>query len=161
MTLAAALLGMVPAAAESTRNVLVLYSVSRMQPPIVEGDRGFHQTIRTTTDRPVLVFDESLDAPRFGGPEYESIVAAYLREKYAQHRPDVVVGVGEASLAFLLRHRAELSAAAPAVFVGVDPAFLGTLPPLPPTWSASRPTSTSRRRSTSPSGGRGPGASSS
>jgi signal transduction histidine kinase len=118
-------------AAVETCTVLVLYSLPRMQPAIVEGDRGLHQTIRTTVDRPVLVFDESLDAPRFGGPAYESTVVTYLREKYAPRPPDVIVAVAENSLGFLLRHRAELFTGVPVVHSGVSPAFLGSLPHLP------------------------------
>jgi signal transduction histidine kinase len=102
-----------------------------MQPAIVEGDRGLHQSIQTTVDRPVLKFDESLDAPRFTGPDYESLVVTYLREKYAARPPDVIVAVAEPSVGFLLRHRAELFTGTPIVHTGVDVAFLRTLPRLP------------------------------
>ncbi len=129
----AALLGVAAtaAAAEQTRNVLVLYSWPRMQPANVEGDRGLHEAIRTTTDRPVLVFDESLDAPRFGGQEYEKTVIAYLQEKYASRPPDVIVAVGPNSVDFLLRHRVELFTQVPIVHVGLTPEVLRSIPALP------------------------------
>jgi signal transduction histidine kinase len=116
---------------EQEKHVLVLYSLPRMQPVIVEGDRGLHQAIRTTASQPVLVFDESLDAPRFAGESYERTVITYLRDKYASQRPSVIVAVAETSLRFLLHHRAELFAGIPIVHCGVDAQFLQPLAPLP------------------------------
>ena len=82
-------------------------------PVNIEGDRGFLQTVGSAVNEPVIVFDEFLDSPRFGGPAYESTVARYLREKYASRPPDVIVAVGEDALRFILRHRAETFGAGP------------------------------------------------
>jgi signal transduction histidine kinase len=125
------LAGVYAAEEDATRNVLVLYSHSRMQPAIVEGDRGLREAVRTSVDRPVLVFDDSLDAPRFSGAAYEAMVVRYLGEKYARRRPDVIVAVGGPSTAFLLLHRAELFPRVPIVHTGLDAAFLRSIPDLP------------------------------
>ncbi len=118
-------------AAVATDNVLVLYSNGRLLPANVEGDRGLHQTVRPVADRQLMLYYEFLDAPRFGGSEFETTVAAYLREKYASQPPRVILAVGEEALGFLLRRRAELFARVPIVHAGIDQSRLRSLPPLP------------------------------
>ena len=126
-----AALGLAAVAAAENSNVLVLYSNGRLIPGNVEGDRGLHQTVRAPADRPVTLFYEFLDAPRFGGPAFDQMVASYLREKYASRPPRVIVAVREEALGFLLRHRRELFAQAPVVHVGIDRLSLRSISPLP------------------------------
>jgi signal transduction histidine kinase len=126
-----ATIGAPPAAATHPSDVLVLYSNGRLLPANVEGDRGLHQTIQAPADRPVTLFYEFLDAPRFGGAAYDSIVADYLRGKYASRQPRVIVAVREEALAFLLRHRGDLFPRVPVVHAGIDRRLLTSLAPLP------------------------------
>jgi len=118
-------------ATPATNNVLVLYSNERLLPAIVEGDRGLHETVRARMDRPAMLFYESLAAPRVGGPAFDRIVTAYLREKYASRPPRVIVAVSGEALTFLLRHRAELFPQVPVVHTGIDRLLLRSLAPLP------------------------------
>ena len=69
-----AAVGLAAVAAAETSNVLVLYSNGRLIPGNVEGDRGLHRTVRAPADRPVTLFYEFLDAPRFGGPAFDQMV---------------------------------------------------------------------------------------
>lgn len=134
LRVAAALIAVasVPAlAAVETSRVLVLYSNGRLVPGNVEGDRGLNQTLRAPAGREIALFSEFLDAPRFGGPDHERVVTAYLRGKYAAAPPCVLVAVGEQALGFLLRHRAEVFPRAPVVHTGVDRNLLSSLAPLP------------------------------
>ena len=55
----------------------------------------------------------------------------YLRAKYSQRVPDVIVAAGEEAIDFLLRNRPELFAQAPIVHMGVARWFLRQEPPLP------------------------------
>ena len=126
-----AALGLAAVAAAENSNVLVLYSNGRLIPGNVEGDRGLHQTVRAPADRPVTLFYEFLDAPRFGGPAFDQMVASYLRGKYASRPPRVIVAVREEALGFLLRHRLELFAQAPVVHAGIDRLSLRSISPLP------------------------------
>ena len=126
-----AAVGLAAVAAAENSNVLVLYSNGRLIPGNVEGDRGLHQTVRAPADRPVTLFYEFLDAPRFGGPAFDQMVASYLRGKYASRPPRVIVAVREEALGFLLRHRPELFAQAPVVHVGIDRLSLRSISPLP------------------------------
>lgn len=107
-------------AAAETSNVLVLYSNGRLLPAYVQGDRGLNQTVRAPADRPLALFSEFLDAPRFSGPAYDELVAEYLREKYTPRFPRVIVAIREEALDFLLRHRAGLFSGVPVVYAGVD-----------------------------------------
>ena len=118
-------------AASETKNVLVLYSNGRLLPANVEADRGIRETIRSSEHRPVVVFDEFLDAPRFGGPDYVHTLAAFLREKYASRPPDVIVAGSDEALHFLLQNRATLFPRVPVVHMAVFLSFLRSIPPLP------------------------------
>ena len=68
----------------------------------------------------------------------------FLRAKYSQKVPDVIVAAGEEAIDFLLRNRAELFPLAPIVHMGVAKSFLRQELPLPPMWSASPSTTISR-----------------
>lgn len=118
-------------AAGETRNVLVLYSNSRLLPANIENDQALRQTIATSAGRAAMVFDEFLDVPRFGGQDYEETVATYLRQKYASKPPVVIVAAGEEALRFILQNRTRLFGQAPIVHVGVSKEFLAAMPPLP------------------------------
>jgi len=100
-----ALLAAVPApaiAAGETRNVLLLFSASRLLPANIERERGLRETLQSSADRPIELYAEFLDVPRFQGESYVGAVTAFLRDKYASHPPDVIVVGGDSGLAFPL-----------------------------------------------------------
>ena len=119
------------AAAEKTRNVLVLYNSTRVLPANIESDQGIREALDIQADGSIELFAEYLDIPRFGGDSYARTLASFLREKYAAHPPDVIIVGGEDTLAFLLRYRSLLFPQAPVVHGGVDASFLRSIPPLP------------------------------
>ncbi|MBL8423865.1 MAG: ATP-binding protein [Candidatus Accumulibacter phosphatis] len=73
---ALALVCLQAASAAEIRNVLVLYANSRLLPANVQYDQGLRETIRTSADRPVALFDEFLDVARFGGQAYTDAVVS-------------------------------------------------------------------------------------
>ena len=85
--------------------VLVLYANSRLLPANVQYDQGLRETIRTSADRPVALFDEFLDVARFGGQAYTDAVVTYLRTKYALRPPALIVVANEEALSFLVSNR--------------------------------------------------------
>lgn len=119
------------AAAAETRNVLVLYSNSRLLPANLAAEQGLRETLVSTPERRVELYAEFLDVPRFGGDAYSRTIATYLREKYREHPPDVVVAAGDAALDFMLQDRARLFSGVPLVHLGVSRTYLSTVPPLP------------------------------
>ena len=118
-------------AAGETKNVLVLYSNGRLLPANIEVDHGLREAIQNSADRPINLFDEFLDAPRFGGQAFTHTLATYLREKYAARPPDVIVAVSDEALRFLLRNRAELFPQAPVVHMFIPETLLDSIPALP------------------------------
>ncbi len=127
-----AVVGLPASAAAQDKTVLVLYSNSRLLPANVEADRGLRVSIGSTGSRRVELFDEYLDEPRFGGPDYRKTFEAYLAGKYASRRPDVIVAAGATALEFLLDHRTTLFPQVPIVHLFVFRSELAAHDPLPP-----------------------------
>ncbi len=82
------------AVAAEARQVLVLYSNSRLLPANVAFDSGLRQAINANPGQSIQIFSEFLDEPDFAGDRYELIVSTYLRDKYADRPLDAVVVVG-------------------------------------------------------------------
>lgn len=119
-----ALLFFQAASGAETRNVLVIYGNSRLLPANVQYDQGLRETIRTSADRPVALFDEFLDFSRFGGQAYAEAVVAYLRTKYASRPPALIVVANEEALSFLVSNRAAFFPQGPVVHMSVGRSFL-------------------------------------
>lgn len=118
----------IPASAgQKPFNVLVLYSNGRLLPANVEVDRGLREVVTSLGERPVLLFDEFFDAPRFEGPAYAELVRTYLRGKYAEQLPDVVVAGGREALAFCLQQCQTLFPGVRIVHIGGSHSFLEEL----------------------------------
>lgn len=126
-----AAIGLPAAAAEPRRNVIVLYAYGRLVPANTEADRELRKAVASSTDRPVTVFDEFLDAPVFGGPSYHRAFAAYLREKYGSRKPGVLVAFGKEALEFFLDTRPDLFPGVPIVHGAVVGSALRSRLPLP------------------------------
>ena len=118
--------------AAETKNVLILYSNNRLVPGNVEVDRGLRATMMSSSEQPVQIFSEFLDAPEFSGEPYEATMTTYLHEKYAARPPDAIVAVSDESLDFVVRKRASLFPGIPVVYSVVSKSFLRTIPTLPP-----------------------------
>ncbi|MEO8507602.1 MAG: ATP-binding protein [Betaproteobacteria bacterium] len=110
--------------ASPARNVLVLFSNSRLVPGNVEVDRGLRDAFRDAQPLPIHLFSEFLDSPEFGGEAHEQAVIAYLRAKYAGRAPDIMVAFSDASFEFLARHRGAPFPGVPLVYASVSPTVL-------------------------------------
>jgi hypothetical protein len=119
------------AAAADAKQVLVLYSNSRLLPANVVIDSGLRQTINSTPGQPVRIFPELLDEPEFGGDRYELTMSTYLRDKYADRPPDAVLIAGDTALRFIMRYRDRLFPAVPVVYAAVTREMLQSIPTLP------------------------------
>ncbi len=120
------------AVAADARQVLVLYSNNRLLPANVAFDTGLQEAIRADPTKPVKIFSEFLDEPDFAGDRYELTVATYLRGKYADQPLDAVLVASGDALKFMLRYRDRVFPRVPVIHVGVTPATLQSLGPLPP-----------------------------
>ena len=117
------------AAPAAPRRVLLLFSNSRFIPAAIEAAQALQETVAPAG--PVQFFEEFLDEPRFTGPSFAQVATAYLREKYRDRPPDVVVVVGGNALRLLAEHRQELFPSAPVVHFGVLRSVLRSIQPLP------------------------------
>jgi signal transduction histidine kinase len=118
------------AAGGKIRHILVIYAADRLLPANIEADGGLREAL-AESDPSTVVSDEFLDVPGFDAQAYHSALMTYLRAKYSQKVPDVIVAAGEEAFDFLLRNRPELFALAPIVHMGVAGWFLRQEPPLP------------------------------
>ena len=123
-------LGPAPIAAEKIKHVLVVYTSDRLLPATIESDAGLREAI-AESDPSAVVSAEFLDIPGFDAQAYHSALMAFLRAKYSQRVPDVIVAAGEEALEFLLRNRSELFPLMPVVHMGIAQSVLRRGPPLP------------------------------
>lgn len=131
LLVAAVLLGANGAAAATSMRVLALYSFNRLVPGNIEFDQGLSAELTGSGAGSLRLFSEFLDTPEFHGDEYENLMAAYLRGKYANAPPDVIIALAGNALQFVMRHRADIFPGVPIVYAVVPPSALEALSPLP------------------------------
>jgi hypothetical protein len=106
------------------RIVVLLYPEARLLPEIL----AVEDAIRPTLDPEgaVNLYTEYLDLARVSDEQYERQMIAFLREKYASRKVDLIMPVAFPTLRFFLKHRAELFPGVPAVFCAANlDAFAG------------------------------------
>lgn len=120
-----------PVLAGTPRNVLVLLSYDRLLPGNLEGDRALRDGFAARPDLPVSISVEYLENVRFSGEAYERTFVTYLRDKYVQRPPEVVIVAADEAFDFVLRHRTELFPRVPIVHVSVQDKHLQSIAALP------------------------------
>lgn len=119
------------AQAAPVRTVLVLFSNGRLLPANVEIDRSLAATVASHPDLRAELSVEFLDAPRFSGEAYAATMAAYLRDKYAAHSPQVIIAVGPEALDFVMSQREQLFVRSRVVHSSISKEGLQARAPLP------------------------------
>jgi hypothetical protein len=125
-----AALGPPSVAAGNIKHVLIIYANDRLLPAVIEGDSGIREAL-AESDPSAVVNGEFLDIPDYDAQAYHSALMTFLRAKYSQKVPDVIIAAGEESIDFMLRNRTELFPLAPIVHAGVAKWFLRQEPTLP------------------------------
>lgn len=101
------------------KRVLVLHSYYKGYKWADDEHRGI-----TSVLEPVLgvenVFVEYMDTKRFYEARHVAQLPEVYRRKYADHRIDLVVGVDDRSVEFLVEHRDDVFPGTPVVFCGVN-----------------------------------------
>jgi PAS domain S-box-containing protein len=106
--------------------VLILFSNDRLLPANQRLEEGIRRALDPRDDQAVVtVFGEFLDAIRFGGAEREAAMDDYLRSRYRDLPPRVLVALGPQALEFFLARRDSLFPGTPLLFGGVSAARLG------------------------------------
>ena len=102
------------------RQVLLLYTESRLLPAIVEADAAFRSTVSPDLGALGDFRTEFLDLPSTSSAEYKRHLRNLLRLKYQDVHFDLIVAFAPRALRFALDSRAELAPGAPIVFMAVD-----------------------------------------
>ena len=113
------------------KRVVVLYWYDQNFVGHVIWDQAFRSALRASPAGSIEYYPEYLEANRFPGADQSQILYKYLKQKYADLPPDVVVAQSEASLDFFIKHKDDLFPQVPMVFYSgarPSPATLAALP---------------------------------
>jgi signal transduction histidine kinase len=129
------MLGLVPVSAWAgeplPRSVLILDQSDAHSAWYAPFSASFRSTLHAGSAGRTSVYAEHLDLSRFGGPQHDGVLRAYLREKFRARPIGLLIAQGASSLEFLMRSRGELWPGVPVIFAGVDEAT-GARLSLPP-----------------------------
>ncbi len=102
------------------RRVLVIYSDERLLPANVIADEAIRASFAAESSNRIEFHSEFLDVSRFPGEAQQQRERDFLRDKYHDRPPDLVIAGGGPALEFLLKYRAQLFADVPIVHCSVD-----------------------------------------
>lgn len=112
--------GVPPASpAQPPQRVLVLYSDERLLPANIIVDEAIRATVAASTNNQVEFHSEFLDTARFPGEAQQQRQRDFLRDKYRDRPPHLVITVSGPALDFAVKYRAEVFAGAPVVHCAV------------------------------------------
>lgn len=94
--------------AAEPKRVLVIHSFGRDFAPFTTTASAFRIELAQLLGGQVLFHDASFEAERGGPPQGEAAFVEFLRTRYIDARPDLVVTMGAPALRFYLRSRAQL-----------------------------------------------------
>jgi PAS domain S-box-containing protein len=106
--------------------ILVLHSERLELPASVRFDESFRSALAGSG--PIDVYAESLDTARFPAPSDRQAQGEFLRRKYADKKPDLIISLGEPARDFVVRNRARLFPGTP-VIAGGSRQVIDSLPP--------------------------------
>lgn len=98
--------------------VLVLFSNERLLPANVEVDRAIRSTFQSEFRDPVEFYSEFLDGDRF--PGYAERTRDFLRDKYRERPPDLIIAGGSRALGFLMTFRENMLGGIPIIHLAVS-----------------------------------------
>lgn len=109
-----------PAFAEQAESrILILNSYNYTFPAATAAATGARDRLQQRSPRKIEVDAEYLDMVRFPDPGHERLMADFLRDRYAQRQPNIVLVIGADSLPFVVKHRDSFAPGVPVVFLGV------------------------------------------
>ncbi len=98
--------------------VLILYPYDERLPATQIAGENARERLQEATSGKIDVFSEFLDLSRFPEDAHVDRMARYMAEKYSDHRPDVVIALGEPATRFIVNHREAIAPDAKVVFSG-------------------------------------------
>jgi PAS domain S-box-containing protein len=110
--------GQLPVQRPSHR-VLVLYSDERLVPANIIVDEAIRATFTADTSQRIELYSEFLDGVRFPGQAQRQRQREFLREKYRERPPDLVMAIGGGALAFLTERPSDLFRGVPIAYCSI------------------------------------------
>jgi len=107
-----------PSPSPRTISVLVLYPDNRLRPANILFDRSFREKLGALLGASIDCFGEFLDEEHFPASHQERM-RDFLRAKYAERLPDVIVTFASPSLEFCARYCSQLFPGVPIVFAAM------------------------------------------
>jgi len=98
--------------------VLILYPYDERLPATSIAGEKARARLQQATEGKIDLFSEFLDLSRFPEDAHVGRVARYMAEKYSDHRPDVVIALGEPSTRFIVAYRQAIAPGAKIIFGG-------------------------------------------
>ena len=111
------------AEAVGPKRVLILHSFGRDFAPYDAITSVFRTDLARRSADPITFVEANLDIRRTANGKEEQVFLEYLRARFDDAPPDVVVTIGPPAARFYLRHRGELFAATPLVVGSLDERF--------------------------------------
>jgi signal transduction histidine kinase len=115
------------AEATGPQRVLIVHSFGRDFAPYDTIAAVFRTELARRSSEPIVFVEANLDYRRAANDREQRAFLDYLRARFDDGPPDVVVTIGPPAARFYVRHRSELFPAVPAVFGALDARFLGQL----------------------------------
>lgn len=106
----------------------MLYSDERLLPANIIIDQAINAVFAADTSRRIELYSDFIDAARFPGEEQRQRQRDYLREKYRERPPDLVIAVYADAFSFLTESRDALFAGVPLVYASIAGAPHPALP---------------------------------
>jgi PAS domain S-box-containing protein len=103
-------------AAEGPRRIFLLEGLTPTQPAAAQTMDAFKQRLKERNAKNIEVYTDFLDLGRFRGPRADARMAEFLREKFAQEPPDLIVPISRGATTFTARHRNEIARGIPVVY---------------------------------------------
>jgi PAS domain S-box-containing protein len=100
--------------------VLVLYSDDHALPANIAADSAIRATFASDSAHVVELHSEFLDVAHFPDSSQIAVEEVYLRNKYRNRQPDLIIAGGGPALSFLVHARASLFSGVPIVFAAVQ-----------------------------------------
>jgi PAS domain S-box-containing protein len=98
------------------RRVLVLYSDERLLPANIVLDEAIRTTFASDSSDRIEFHSEFLDVTRFPGEAQLARQRDFLRDRYRERSPDLVIAVADPALRFVLKYQATLFPDVPIVY---------------------------------------------
>ena len=107
----------------ATTRVLIVHSFGRDFAPFGVTTAVFRREFAMRQPGTVIFMEATLDVGRPLGPAEEAAFAAYLKTRYSEPPPDLIVGVGGIAASFLLQYRDANFSGVPMLLSAVDARF--------------------------------------